>query len=828
MVTRPGRAAWRLNIMMGTTALVAVAGLSPAAFAQETGTGADPASIDRVVVTAEFRASTVEDTPLAITAVTGEMMEARSQTTIAQVGDHVPNVVLRPAGAAQGGSAMIAFIRGVGQNDFSYALEPGVGLYVDDVYYPTLSGALVELIDLDRVEILRGPQGTLAGKNSLGGAIKLYSVVPAGEDAGTISATYGTHDRIGVRGVGDFTLVEDKLYGRISGLVRSIDGYVDQYDYACTHPGSGLPSLVPAGGDCKLGTEGGQTLKALRASLRWEVSPDLDFTLTGDTTHEDSEARASVLVRAVGTGFPFSPSPVPVYADINGNNAFDPGVDVPHDCRFVTYGPNSCDTNPQGKYASYATYLDPTRTPALTPAQDPANPLRVPQVTDFDEWGVSLNGNWRLSQNFALQSITAYREYNSAFSEDTDGSPLAVQMEHQSLEHSQFSQEVRLNGTVADGAVDFTVGGFYFEQDGALEARVNLPYAALDMVVGPDETPSTTKALFGTATWHLTSRLNLTGGLRYSEDEKTYNFQRHNPDGSLVSGPCIAFPGFPLNPQNCGVFGVDGLSAGFKDDRFDYRVAADYRWTDNLMTYTQISTGYKGGGVNPRPFAPDQLNNFGAEELLAYEAGFKSAWFNRRVQLNAAVFFNDYSDIQLNFTRCPTSVLPSPCLQPRNAGDAEVLGFEAEGEWFVTDALRVDGSVGVLDFDYTRIDPNTAALPGFVPPYTPELTWSVGAQYEFALAGGSTLTPRIDATYRDAVYSEALNAPTNLIEDYTLVNARLSWVSPDADWKVALEVTNLFDEYYFLTLLDVSNTAGFTSGHPGAPRMAAMTVTREF
>ncbi len=813
----------RRAYLFAAVSLAAVAAASAPASAQTSG----PAVIDRVVVTSEFRPSTVQDTPLSVTAVNAEMLEARSQTSIADVADQAPNVTLKQAGSAQGGSALFAYIRGVGQNDFSYALEPGVGLYVDDVYYPTLAGSLVELLDFERVEILRGPQGTLAGRNSLGGAVKLYSRQPgAGGEGGSVSVTGGGDDQWGVRGATGLTLVEDKLYARVSAMHRTIDGYVDQYDYDCLHPGSGLPSL-PAGGDCLTGTQGGETMTAARAALRFEATPDINFTLTGDINSEDSEPRASVLVRALGTGIPFAPAPVPIYADIDGDGAFTPGVDVPHDCRFVTYGANSCDPNPQGKYASYSSFVSYSA-PSLTPAQNPWSPLVFPQVTKFDEWGLSLNGEWRINDAFSLTSITAYREYRSKFSEDTDGSPLGVEQELQALTHDQFSQELRLNGSAAGGAVDFTVGGFYFEQDGALTAFVDVPYAGLNIYAGPDAAPSTNWAGFATATWHATEQLNLTGGLRYSEDEKTYNFRRANPDGTPIAGPCVAFPGFPLNPANCGVFGLDGLAATFEDERVDYRLAADYRWTGDLMTYVQYATGYKSGGVNPRPFVPDQLNSFGAEELQAWEAGFKSMWLGGSLRLNGAVFFNDYSDIQLNFTVCPASIVPAPCLQPRNAGDAEVLGWELETEWYASDALRFDASVGILDFDYTRIDALTAAQPDFVPPYTPELTASAGVQYEFDLGEMGSLTPRVDGTYQSAVYSEALNAPTNRISPYALMNARLTWRSEDEVWKAALEVKNVTDKFYFLTLFDLSNTAGYTAGQPGRPRTWAVTLTRSF
>jgi iron complex outermembrane receptor protein len=805
----------RRSIALGTSALVALAASGQSALAQ----------IDRVVVTAEFRPSTVENTPLSITAVDAAMLEARSQTNIFQVGDQAPNVVLKQAGAAQGGSAMIAFIRGIGQTDFNYALDPGVGLYVDDVYFPTLTGGLVELLDVDRVEILRGPQGTLAGKNSIGGAIKLYTARPGGEDSGRLSATYGEYNRTEVRGSANFTLVEDKLYASLAGVGRTVDGYVTRYDYRCTHPTSVLPTYVTGNG-CELGNEGGQSLTAIRGSLLWQATPNLTLTLIADATHEDSEVRASVLRRANGTGAPFAVSPVPIFYDANSNGVFDAGLDVPHDCRFVPFGPNSCDPNPQGRYANYATYLN-ERAVAILPGQDPWKPLSVDPITTFDEQGISLTADWDLGRDFSLKSVTAYRQYTSEFAEATDLSPLGVTLLLQRLEHDQFQQELRLYGSLAYGAVDFRLGGFYFEQDGTLEARVSLDYVALDFIHGPDPTPSTNKSVFLSSTWHVTDQLNLTGGIRYSDDKKTYVYQRHNPDGTLPAGPCMGPPGAPVNPANCAVFGVNNLTATFADDRFDFRAVADYRWTDSLMTYVQYSTGYKSGGVNPRPFVPDQAQPFNPETVDAYEAGFKSFWFDRRVRLNGAVFHNEYQDIQLTFTTCPASSAPVPCAWPQNAGDAEVRGLELELELEPTDGLIIDGALGLIDFEYQTINPNTGIAITTVPPYTPATTWSGGIQYEFDLGGNGSLTPRIDATYQSHVFSAPANAATSRIDSHTVLNGRLTYRSPDNDWVAALEVRNLTDEYYFLTVFD-QPSIGYTAAQPGWPRTWAFTITRNF
>src|SRR5690554_3102101 len=286
--SRSGRGSWR-PAAQGVA--IALAAMSGTALAQQQG------ALEEVIVTAEFRQANVQDTPIAITAVTSSMMEARSQTNVFEIAAQAPNVTLKPAGAGIG-PAMIAFIRGIGQTAFNYALEPGVGVYVDDVYYPTLTGTLLDLLDLDRVEVLRGPQGTLAGKNSVGGAIKLYSRQPSAENGGSIGLTYGSFDRVEFRGSGDFTIVEDKLYARVAGVSRSRDGYVTRLDYRCVHPDSNVPTFSTGHlSNCELGKEGGQNYTGGRFNLSWLPSDSVQVTVIADAINDQSQAQPNVLIR---------------------------------------------------------------------------------------------------------------------------------------------------------------------------------------------------------------------------------------------------------------------------------------------------------------------------------------------------------------------------------------------------------------------------------------------------------------------------------------------------------------------------------------------------
>ncbi len=352
--------------------------------------------LPEVTVTAQFRQENVQSTPIAITAVNAAMLDARGQTNIAQVAMQAPNVTLAPQGQANG-TGLIAFIRGVGQTDFNYALDPGVGIYVDDVYYPTLTGSLLDLLDLDRVEILRGPQGTLAGKNSIGGAIKLYSAKPNGEGGGSGQITVGSYKRIDVRAVADFAIT-DGLYARIAGVSKNHNGYVTRLDYGCSHPGSGVPTNNVGMENCKLGTEGGQAFTAGRMMLRWEASNDLEFNLIGDLTQDNSEVGPGVLTYANGPsatvdGRPFLPSTL----DPTGATA------IPYDSRFVPYGVNCGDPNGcSNKFLSYSNFLD-----GMAPsAQLPSKPASVPPIQHLTDYGLSGTIDWTLSDAFQVKSIT--------------------------------------------------------------------------------------------------------------------------------------------------------------------------------------------------------------------------------------------------------------------------------------------------------------------------------------------------------------------------------------------------------------------------------------
>jgi iron complex outermembrane receptor protein len=789
-------------------ALLAGLGAAPA-FAADAAKPADQGGnvVGEVVVTAQFREQSLQKTPIAITAVNAKMLESRNQTDISQVAGQAPNVTLEPNGAAFG-SSMVAFIRGIGQTDFDLALEPGVGIYVDDVNYATLTGSVLDLLDLDRVEILRGPQGTLAGRNSIGGAIKLYSKKPTGEGGGFLEGTYGSLNRIDARGAADVTLKPDELFMRVSFASKHHDGYVTRLDYACTHPGSNLPTHS-VGDGCVLGHDGSQAFDAARVALRWIPSEKLEVNLAADATNDQSGVQANTILKTA----PGSLGSLTYTTGVNGQPVF--------------FGPQFLPTDP---YTSYATYTSNAGSAIFGP--NPYGPITVPPINHFRGWGVEGNIDWKLAPNLRLTSITAFRDYSNQFAEQTDASPVGVEILLQRNVDRQISQEFRLNGSFGS-AIDYTLGGFYMHQSGGLNARVGLPWVGFDFIHGPDSTVSRTEAVFGNAEWHVTDKLNIVGGIRYSDDRKTYTYYRHNADGSDTS-PCNP-PGAPY-VYNCLVYGVNGTSSTFKGTRLDYRVDVDYHFTSNVMGYVETSTGYKGGGVNPRPFYPSQDLSFQPETLTAYELGVKTNLFDNHARLNLSAFYNNYNNIQLTLANCPTPPLngiqyPSaPCALPANVGSAHVKGVEGEAEVHPVAGLEIDASASYLDFQYTKInDPTTGIALGMSTPYTPKWKWSVGAQYEIPMGDKGSLTPRLDATYQSSVFANPINDPAwNQISSHTILNGRLTWRANEGGWQAALNVTNLTNKLYYLTLFDLHASAGYVNGQPAMPREWSVTVKKTF
>lgn len=763
---------------------------------------ADEGQLGEVVVTAQFRQQSSQTAPLAITAVSGEQLEQRSMASVTDLNGVAPNVSITGGTTTLGPVAQI-FIRGIGQSDGHPGLEPGVGLYVDDVYHGLMLGSEMDLTDLERIEVLRGPQGTLSGKNSIGGSVKLFSKKPSDNADAYAEAAYGSFNRINLRAGGNFTLIDDHLYVRVSGVSKRADGYMTRLDYGCVNPASSgiyQGGLLPG---CKLGTEGGQDLHAARVAVRWIPTDAIENNFIASVTADRSE--------------------VPALKLLYSNNA----QTFPNKQPFVPGGGSQFITGPTS-YTTYATYIVPSFTDPANNAGKPgagthaAVPLPTTNPTNY--YGITDTFTWKLAENYSFTAITGYLRYNGEFSSEIGDSPYPTQSLRDTWSERQFTEEVRLNGT-SFGSLDWTVGGYYYDE-GALFGGIKLLSPGLpseSLFTGNDPISAKSKSGFAHAVFHATDALSVIGGVRYTSESKDYTFQRLNPYDTAV-------------PSYTAVGPLNGTTGSYSGNHTDYRAGIEYQWNPEIMTYAQYSTGFRGGGVNPRPFIPLQEVPFKPETLRTAEIGIKTHLFDRTLLLNVAGFYSKYKDM-LFTNSSPTvvnGVVLSPLnLTPVNVGSANIKGAELELQWRPIGALEIDGSASYLNFNLTSISQSAATTVAGVSlntkePYAPTRMGSLAVQYTVELGSLGSLVPRLDAQYQSSFYTDITDSALGQVSGRTLMNAHLTWRSSKDDWEAAVAVTNLTDRFYYINKVYSAPPTSIAQGQPGAPREWLVTLRRNF
>lgn len=761
-------------------------------------------AIPEIVVTAQFRAQNLQDTPIAITAITGDMLRARNQTDIAAVAERAPGVQLTTGGLG-GASVTTLSIRGIGQADFNLASDPGVGMYIDDVYYGTLYGSLLDLIDLDRVEILRGPQGTLSGKNSEGGSVKLYSRQPGPDNDGYLEGIVGTFNRREIRAGTNFTLVPDHLFVRVTGIGEHIDGYVKDFDYQCAtgkapvgYNSPASMALAPNGvapDGCQLGTSGGKQVVAVRTAAKLVVNDQITDTLTYDDLIDHSDP-APVVLTSQGPW--------------HGPGYTDPGAP-----------PNDFTQNfstPPGSYYNYSSFCGLAGTPYLYCA-NPTNKVSA--------WGVSNLLNVDFGHGYNLTSITSERSLESTSVADGDGSPMSRLMNVWTVQYKQYSEELRLNGTIAD-QWRWTVGGYYFQYRAQQGGRISLDGAADQLAtfdfIFNNPIYNTSRSGFAHLEYQPIEPLTLTLGGRYTKDHKEFGYYYERA------------PGYPGTFLDGSVLPLTGTPpAEFNGNHTDYSVTADYKFTHDISVYVSTGTGYKGGGLNPRPYYALQAQPFGPETVTSYEVGLKSFLWDRNVRMNISAYNNIYHKIQLTLNQCPQFVppgLPPNCAMPANVGDATIKGLEFESEVHPIANAVIDFSASYTDFKYTRVDPATGIGLDFKPPLVPNFKAAIGAQYRVELGDRlGTITPRLDFNYIARQQQATVNVPQSWNPGYGLLNGRISWALPSGDTTISLEGNNLLDKYYGIVRTysyPPAGTGNDSTIDPGPPRMVAISLRRTF
>lgn len=795
------------RILLAAIALALAAGTAATGRAQDAPTGnptdssaasANSGQLETVVVTSRYTAENVQSTPIALTALTTQDLTDRNLTNVTDLEAAVPNLFTHPGDAAEGTTPTIT-MRGVTAGDYNFTFEPAVGIYIDDVYHNTLFGSAIDLMDLDRVEVLRGPQGTLFGNSSIGGAIRLFSKTPKGDDSGYLEAGYGSYNAVDLKGAYDVAIVPQKLFLRISGLSSRQDGYVNQLDFACEMKAQGTPALAGSfptfdnsayQRGCVIGSFGGTDLNAIRAILRYLATDKLEFNFQAAYTREVDEAAPEVLVNA-------SPSTTDNFVSAYNQNVFN---------KYGIYYGNEFLPPAGDPYSSYASFDSPLRALNYNNQQG-QNSTDLSGKMDYD-----------ITNDVHLKTILAYSNYGGTELQNPDLSPLAVAYAYATFDVNQGTAEVNLTGNLFDKKLEWVVGGFWLRAGEFLGGAQN--YVVLSWAV-QDYVTVNNKSGFAHVIYHVTPQLSIFGGARYSADEKTYSFDH---PGLLV----IPTP-FPA-----------------KQNLVDWTAGANYQITDDVMSYVTVATGSRPPGIFARPVTVYQLTPIPSEKLISYETGLKSDFFDHRLRVNLAAYYTDYSNYlaYLSDWQClgqsgtPTPVvLPSLCPPGGSVTwglyttiHAQDEGGEAEITAEPLPGLTFNLNGGFNDFQSGVTQPGQ---PGYIAPgnlIQPKWNIAAGVQYAHASKIG-VFTPRLDWVYQSEMTFNPSAQTSSPIPLYTVpgrsvFNARLTYEPNDSKWAFVFAATNLTNKYYYW---DLFTGSGFdTTGNLAPPREFKFSAQRSF
>lgn len=750
------------RLLLSVSILPVLAGASAAQGLADAGLKNEPdtARLETITVVARKVEENLQDSPVAITALDAATLDRTGALDVTAVTGVAPNVLFESGSSFSGSSGTpTLFIRGLGQNDFVITSDPAVGVYVDGVYVARTLGSLIDLVDVERIEVLRGPQGTLFGRNSIGGAVNIISRTPSDHLEGEVKATGGT-DALAEGRLSFNAPISNTLAFRGSALWRQQDGYVDAIHYD----------------DFKLG---GEKLWGGRAQLAWQPDDRLSVVLSGDLSVDRS-------------------SPAPFYATDSVPNITLTGTApaVVGAYNNILSGDPSCATatgqleNP----VCYGVASVVTGSPFQNTSVwfDKSGNVIEPEQK-LDAFGASATVEWKAP--FAtLKSITGWRGFEASFNNDADYSPYIIFHNlNTDYYQRQFSQEVQLTGDIADGFLDWVAGAYYFQEDGAEQLDVLTSLAIANgfatspvFLVDDRRIDNTSYAGYGQGTLNvLEDRLHVTAGLRYTVSEKSYN-QLAIPNPAVNTG--------------------ERLFGSQKFERADPLATIAFDVTPTLLTYVTYSTGFRDGGFPSRVSgAPEFIPSFDPEIVKSYEAGVKAEFFDR-FRVNLAAFTTDYDDIQVPAIRTDLPAAQQS-LSVANLASATIRGLELEGAFAVTNTLRLNASLGLLDDDIEGVTGGSLQSGAYIItadnelPYTPDVTASAQLDWTPRLSNGAELGVNLGWVYVSEQYFGVENQPYQYQEARHRVDASLRYTPRSGPWEVLLGARNLTDEVYSTTAI---------------------------
>ena len=766
--------------------------------------------LEEVIVTAQKREQNIQDVGIAITAFSGEQMRQLGYTNAQQITALAPGVhTVQPNGEANYGLA----IRGAANSDFVANQESPVSLYVDEVYISQMSGAGFMLFDMERVEILRGPQGTLYGRNATGGLAHFVTNKPEQEFGGYGQVTVGEYDQVRFQGAVNGALTAG-LSARLSVSTHHNSGYVE--------------NRVDPDNDLNNAND-----YAARAQFLFE--PSEDFSLLLNTRYSLQEIR---------TGF---------FENVSGS-LDEVGNGVKEDnCALYTNFNGYCDDDGDNFAGDYDKLGH----------------------NDLETWGVSGTLKWELGDSL-LTVVLDRQGVERDYIEDSDASPLPDFNFFLATDAEQWSSEIRLDGEtekvrwvagfyyldidIADangaeipglGADPSGSGGnpigiqnfvdFGFNEVSAFVAA-GLFGAADGAYIGIDNPYRQQKdswSLFGQVEYELSEQFTVIGGFRWIDEQVDFHYDSNvvlfpndgsverngNPNILLPTGVFIELLGYPPLERT-------DYTGDYNEGLWSAKVELDWRPNDNLLAYASWNRGVKGGGFNA-PLNPllvlaqpedvsssqdefDAQYSFGEEELNAFEIGFKSTLMDGLARLNASAYYNDYKDFQaFTIVSLATNVVSAP--------DAESIGFETE--LFLTPAEGLDVAFGL---SYNDI--NVTLADGSKTTSIQSPKWNVNGlvRYEWPAFNGGSMTIQGDIHYRSKHYHSVTRADAVTQDGYHIANARLSYTSADGKWEAAVFAENITDENYVVQSFDIAAVLGWIEEYYGRPRWVGGSVSYHF
>lgn len=668
----------------------------------------EPSGAGDIVVTAQRRSERLQDIPMAITALNAESFERAPVANLIDVQTSVPNLNISP----RGGSGVIA-IRGIGFAVVTAGAEGSVALHTDGVYQSRPFAALSGLFDVNRIEVARGPQGTLYGRNSTGGAINIISEKPTDAPSGYLDISFGNYSDLSLEGAISGPIVGDKLLARVSAKMQERDGYGTN---ATT--GKDVDDLKS---------------RAVRAILDFRPSDGVSFLLEGDYFKRDDAAGATHFGGCLQACGP--------------NAAVSRGWTVP--------------SNPRAVFSD------------------------LNQVNVAEDYGVSLRSQAELP--FAdLSSLTAYRRGSMTNIFDLDGTAQPGGRNSREENYETFSQELQIGRS--SRSIDWIVGLYYFHENNYARANgLFPPFLApiADVYFQGGTLRTDAYAAFGELGYHVTPKMTVTLGGRYSDERKRIIDEFVYLRGP--TGPITGRQAAPTAAVPCTT--CLGLQDRASFSSFSPKFGARYEFSRNQQIYATVQKGFKSGGFAVGAVTP----SFRPETIWSYEAGLKASWFDRALVTNLAVYHYDYQDLQLGQVLTTATVVT-------NAARAKVDGVELEWRLAIDSHFSLDGFVAnnrARFSSYGSRNPGIAGsqildLRGNLLPNAPKWTGKMGAQYQTEAFDGS-LTLRAEAFASSRVYFSEFNDVANSQRPYWLANANIRYDSTD-DWYASLYLNNIFDK----------------------------------